>query len=708
MKDSESVIDHFFVGRILRIPVYQRNYSWSKDNCKQLFNDLLTLLSTPMKKHFFGSIIYMIDQDTDERIIIDGQQRLTTIALLLAAIRDSCEDGTLKYDKEKFVEKLNDRLYDDGEVILHTVAKDKLAYDDLIRRKNVDLNSNIGINYNYFRKKIAELDGYTGDSLFKAITNLHVMVVRLSLQDGDDPQAVFESINSTGKSLSEGDRIRNLVLMNHIPKIQTYFHEEYWTQIEENSPDLSSFFRDYLTTITGKIPKKEETYVAFRNYQLPFHESSDTYEEFLKEVRSYSKIYHCIVNNDLDWISSKSSKIMFGLNYLDANTAYPFIMRVIRERELNPNQMTSEEVTTVLETIFNMYVRRLICSLPSNALNTIYSSLFKNVLSLGGEAPFSEKLKYVILKKAGTGRYPLDTEVQENLRIQNVYERRKLCAIVLSILEDNNKDTEDTLKRVSAKILSIEHIMPQKLSQRWIDDLGENAEETHNQWVHMLGNLTLTAYNSEYSNRPYVEKRDLEVYGFKHSGLKLNDYMRNSEVWTEEQIRERHEILVNRFTKILKELDTDFSAPELEKEEEHTLYEDWSGMWGNKICGYILDGIRTDCKNAGETFVSLIKELYERDSDTFEQQCENRSNGQFGKYIVPEPGKKTIEIKEGLYLRYDFDNDTKIRLLKIMSDAMGLEPKSIYILVYMTKTGFHKRTSSLDDFDDQEPMADPS
>ena len=699
MKDSESVIDHFFIGRILEIPVYQRDYSWKKQNCRQLFDDLLMIMGMENKKHFFGSIIYMIDQDTDNRIIIDGQQRLTTIALLLAAIRDSCKAGIISSIKgDKFVEKITDKLYDDGEVILHTVERDKVAYDNLIRSGICDKKSTIGQNYDYFMQRISlEKENITADTLYKAIENLQVMTIRLNTKDGDDPQAVFESINSTGKSLSEGDRIRNLVLMNHEPSLQNHYYREYWVKIENNVPlvddelQLSAYFRDYLTTVTGKIPKREETYQNFRIHQMKFVNDEEKYETFLKEVLEYSIYYKQIVENDLDHISKQASLMMFHINYLDATITYPYLMSILKKHNDSPEIMTSDEVTNVLTIMRNWLVRRMICNVQTNALNSIFSTLHKNIERLPGDDHYSDKMIYILLKKSGTSRFPLDDEVRDYLSSLNLYERRKLCPIVLSIIENNNKDTADTLKRVHNGELSVEHVMPQKISERWVADLGEGALETHEKWKHKLGNLTLTAYNSQYSNRPYEEKRNLEDDGFIHSGLKLNEYMKNSPIWTAVQIEERHNILVNRFVNVLKEISTDYVAPEYDKEEMHSVYDDWNDLWGNKICGYILDGIRTDSKNARTTFIALIKELYSRDPETFEEQCKLKDNGQFGRYVVPEEGQKTFTIRDGLYLRYDFDNDTKIRLLRLLSDAMMLDPKSLLLMVNITKEGFHKR-----------------
>ena len=233
--------------------------------------------------------------------------------------------------------------------------------------------------------------------------------------------------------------------------------------------------------------------------------------------------------------------------------------------------------------------------------------------------------------------------------------------------------------------------MPQKLSVRWKSDLGEDADELHEKWVHKLGNLTLTSYNPDLSNRPYSEKLEYKDGGFRHSGLNLNEYLKKTDTWTFENIEERHHLLIDRFIEVLPMIRTDYRAPDADKEEEHSLYDEWDQLWGNRICGYILDGIRTDCRDASTTFRKLIEELYARDPETFEAECLNKGKGQFGFYVTDEEGKKTFQIREGMYLRYDFDNENKVRLLKMMVDAMEMDPRSVSLLVHITKQGFHKK-----------------
>lgn len=684
MKDSESVIDHFFTGKGLRIPVYQRNYDWKTENCKQLFDDLVEITRYDNKKHFFGSIIYQIDTHTDERIIIDGQQRLTTIAVLLTALRDLMKEGAVNVREEYISEEIGNKLVHQykGTVFLHPVKNDAEAYEKLVKDGTIIERSNICSNYAYFCKRIRELPvNLTADDLYKSINNLHVMIIRLSIEDGDDPQAVFESINSTGLNLTEGDRIRNYILMNADTKAQNRIYDVYWSPVETNlHEDITRFFRDYLIATTTVVPKKDEVYVAFRN--LANRAKNDgTYEDVLKDILHYSGIYKKLLASDLDDISKEASVLMYHINYIEASVAYPFIIRVIDLHMRDPAAMPSDEVLTVLKIIENMLVRRLICNAPSNTLNKLFPPIFKSIQSMNGDVPFSEKLKYLLLKKEGTSRYPLDAEVIDNLKAINFYDKRKTCALTLALLERSNKDTVDTLKRIESKELTIEHILPQKPADGWKDALGPDYEAIREEWTHRLGNLTLTAYNSEYSNRTYKEKRELEDDGFLESGLKLNRYMKEHENWGVSEMSERNDLLADKFVTVVSELKTDFAPVVKTDEIEASLITDKEVFTGNHVLGYTLNGVRVRCRNAKETYLTILMDLCDQDPERMAYIDSLNDHGQPGQYIRAQTGDGWGYIGHDLYAYYSMDNMTKVRVLKQIVELMDIDPEDVKIIV---------------------------
>ncbi|MDN5357541.1 MAG: hypothetical protein PWR17_710 [Candidatus Methanomethylophilaceae archaeon] len=685
MRGSESVIDHFFTGKGLRIPVYQRNYDWKTENCKKLFDDLIELTRYDNKKHFFGSIIYQIDTHTDERIIIDGQQRLTTIAILLTALRDLIRDGSVKANEGYISDEIRNKLVHQykGTVFLSPVKADAEAYEKLVGKGELTERSNICSNYLYFRKRIMEMPAnLTADNIYRSINNLHVMIVRLSIEDGDDPQAVFESINSTGLSLTEGDRIRNYILMNTSPREQERIYEIYWSKIEsELNDDITRFFRDYLIAVTTSVPKWDSIYVEFRNYANR-SKSNGEYEDLLKDLVRYSRIYRMLLSADLDdAVSREASDLMHHINYIEASVAYPFIMRVMDLHIGEPDVMTTEEVVNVLRTIENMLVRRLICNVASNALNKLFPPLFRSIQAMSGNGMFSEKLKYSLLKREGTSRYPLDPEVLENLKAMNIYDRHKTCAITLALLESGNRDTADTLRRIERKELTIEHVLPQRPSDGWKECLGPEYETIREEWTHRLGNLTLTAYNSEYSNRTYKEKREAKEDGFLESELKLNQYMRDHENWGVKEMSERNDILARRFVSVVPELRTDYVQEVKSGETEHMLSADGEVFTGNLICGYVLNDVTVHCKNAKDTYLRLLTDLCDQDPERMAYIASPNRHGLPGSYIDYHDGTGWGYIGHDMYAFHSVINAMKIKILKQVIELMDIDLEDVRILV---------------------------
>lgn len=684
MTERIPIIEQFFKETELRIPIYQRNYDWKKENCDKLFEDILELIGRPGKKHFTGSIIFQNDPYSEEKIIIDGQQRITTIALLLAAMRDEIADGKLTTDNPKLLVQITDKLVNryDGEVFLHPVQKDALAYEKLILKKEITEGSNICSNYHHFRELIeGEEPELTADSLFDAVKRLNVMLVYISVEDGDDPQAIFESINSTGLNLNDGDRIRNYILMNNTPKEQDRIYKDYWIPVEiKLGDDLTKFFRDYLIIRTQEIPRKDAVYASFRRYANG-QKDKGAYEDLLMDLLHTSEIYRKMLHADLKDISERASDCMFHINYIGLTISYPFIEPVLDLHYSEPDRMTSKDVTAVLEITENFLVRRLICGIPSNALSKLIPPMFRQTMSLEGPESFVEKLKYTLLRREGTSRYPLDDEVTADLARTNLYDRHKMCALVLSLLEYANMESVDTLRLVDEGKYSIEHIMPQKLSEEWMRSLGANYEDIAEKWTHRLGNLTLTAYNSDYSNSSYGTKRELPEKGFLYSPLWLNSFMKSHETWGEKEIAERNTLLVERFVEVVPELTTSYS-PINPREYRIPLTSNPNEFYSLKIRGYVLDGGVVRCRNAVDTYLKLMAYLCDKDPDRMVEISKMKGPKQPGIYIDTVGGKDSLApIGHGLYAWYEMDNYGKFNLLRKVVTMMGMDPNSIQLIV---------------------------
>lgn len=693
MADRESLLEHFDHKKI-RIPVYQRNYDWTIPNCRQLYSDLMDLHRTKKRNHFFGSVIYKIDQETDERVVIDGQQRITTVSIMLLALRDAALQGKIKFPEtsEESPESVYDLLVNrnTGKPYLVPVGADKEAYDRLLKGK-CDPATNIGANYQFFFEEISksgkEMDA---EELFRLIKHLQIMVIRLT--EEDDAQAIFESINSTGLALSEGDRIRNLVLMNLPPQDQDRIYNDYWVEIQDSVDDTSSFFRDYLTMVTGSIPNKNRTYAAFRNYILQKkNEEPDYLEPLLREIVAYAKVYQKMTDPGTDRLISKESSLsMAHMNFIGARVAYPFIMRIVRAYELGEKGFSKEDVEFMLRFIEDYVVRRLVCNISSNALNNIFATTFRTVSSMKGDASFRDKLVYFIRSKTLSGRFPGDEEVKAALGAAELYDRRVACSIVLSTLENANRDSVDTLSRIEQEQLTVEHVMPQTLSDQWRKELGPDAEEIHKRWCNRLGNLTLTAYNSDMSNSSFENKQNLKDIGFKQSGLWLNRYIAEAPAWTEKQIEERHEMLLSRFVKVLPDYNTDFVPPAPVLEECIGLDADWDDYRDKaKIAGYVVEGTSVPCSSAGNTLAAFAEEMYSRKPAAVDALLRDKSPGSIGNMVSERHDDDSLyrELPNGLYIYIARNNERKLKYMVQLAEAAGVDPDSVRVIIKKKDSG---------------------
>lgn len=695
MKDSESILDHFFKYDTLEIPVYQRNYDWKKENCDQLFRDLKNncVKYGNKRNHFFGSIIYIIDQDNDVRSVIDGQQRITTIALLLAAMRDLIDSGDILPIDNKLSEKIDRRLVDqdDGKVFIRPVKKDRAPYDAIARHKpdDYDIHSNVYINYDFFKDRIkTSLDGMTADDLYESIRRLHVMVIRLNSTE-DDAQMVFESINSTGLNLTEGDKIRNFMLMNLSSKDQTHLYEDYWIKIESNVDDLSKFYRNFLTAVDEKIPNLNHIYLSFKDYVDSLEDDRHSQEDVFKLLLRYSKIYGSIVNSKLEYISSKASNMMFRINYIESTVSYPFIMRILDAH--GSGIITKADVEDILEVLENYLIRRLVCGRQTNALNKVFQTLYRSLEKLDIRKDPVEKLKYIILQKEGSSSYPTDSEVIDSLARMDIYNNHKMCPCVLSILEGGNKDSGNILARIDSPDyddrLSIEHIMPQKKTDEWRAEIGDNYDEIHKTWVHRLGNLTLTAYNSEYGCKSFAEKRDLSPGGLGVSPLNLNQMMKTVDRWTLDVIEERNEHLSRQFVDIVPSLTSGF-APIDDSEktlEEYTLDEGADFFAFVDIKGYSIFGEKHRCKNGIVAFIEAMQNLYSYNPEKIIEAEKNKKKGTLGPWLstaVPENDRDYKMIGPGMYIYKNIDHKTKAALMIRAAEIQGIDLSDVAFIGY--------------------------
>ena len=508
------------------IPVYQRNYDWKKEQCKQLYDDLVNMIKNNYKTHFFGTIVSIYNDSARSReyLIIDGQQRITTISLLLLAIYNLIESGRLKSDsiiKEKILNQylINQYSNEGCKIKLKPIKEDRNAFEKLFSKDELIEESNITLNYNYFYERII-LGEITIDELYSAVERL--MIVEIELKNGeDDPQLIFESLNSTGLDLTDADKVRNFILMNKPSKKQEELYNNYWNKVEKNTNYLvTQFIRDYLTMKENKIPNINKIYVSFKKY---IEENAIDIEVCLKDMLKFSTYYKSLITSNT---SMKDADIIIkNINKLEVTVSYPFLLEVFDDYK--NNEINEEELVEVLKIIESYIFRRIICKAPTNALNKVFMNLSKEIKKIDNyKENYLEIFKYILTNKKSSQRFPSEDEFKLKFLECDVYSwKSKNKIYLLEQLENyDNNEKVDIENLINEKKLSIEHIMPQTLTLSWKNALGEGYNEVYAKYIGTIGNLTLTGYNSSLSNKSFIEKRDMEK-GFKDSRLKLNKYL---------------------------------------------------------------------------------------------------------------------------------------------------------------------------------------
>ncbi|MGV8122676.1 MAG: DUF262 domain-containing protein [Candidatus Xenobiia bacterium LiM19] len=548
MKATEAKFLYFiYRSHQFVIPIYQRAYSWTERECRQLWDDIMrTGSNDEVSAHFVGSIVYIekgLSQVTSHSpfLVIDGQQRLTTMALLIAALARALEalpeggrepvDGFSPRKLRSYYlinpEEEGERHY---RLILSQTDKDSLIATVAGNEQPKEHSLRIVENYGLFESWIA---GCKGDftALCNGIAKLVVVDIALS-RDQDNPQLIFESMNSTGRELTQADLIRNFILMGLEPALQTRLYENFWRPMERDfgqeaySTHFDSFMRHYLTVKTGDIPRLDAVYDAFKVYARTPKISGAGVEALVAEIREYSR-YFCAMALGAE--KDHDLKTAFhDLRELKVDVAYPFLLELYHD--LTVNLLSKQDFLAAVRLIEAYVFRRAICSIPTNSLNKTFATFTKALK----KDHYLESIQAHLLMLPSYRRFPNDEEFKRELQVRDLYNFRSR-SYWLRRLENHGRK-----ERVAVDEYTIEHILPQneKLPKAWKEALGAEWERIRETKLHTLGNLTLTGYNSEYSDHSFVEKRDMPG-GFKESPLRLNQGLGQLEQWNEETINDR-------------------------------------------------------------------------------------------------------------------------------------------------------------------------
>lgn len=498
-----------FIGTnkvLFRIPVYQRNYDWSDSNRNRLLDDVYTIIETG-EKHFLGTIVFMAAKSggfaLQEYIIIDGQQRLTTLMLILKAlsvVAQSVGDECYHEIEEQYLH--NKYCDEEFKVKLKPIKTDNRQFLLLINGKldEMDEETHIYQNFMLCKERFERWcsRGINPSAVLDALTKLEIVEIVLTKGE-DDPQVIFESINSTGLELSNADLIRNYLLMNADDQERLY--EDYWLFIEKtlrNKMDYSNlddFFMQYIVYKTSKPVNSRQLYSSFVKL---FKDSGYTQEAILEELKYYARIFGAFVYGS-DIYSQNINKLLKSLRLLNQTTCYPFLLHVFDD--YHHNVIDEATVEKILHFILSYLLRRLVCGVPSNTLRGLFTYLYNRIFKVSSnKKKYYESLNKFLFTVSSKDVVPSAAEFERSLQRANIYGNNALCRFLL--LDIENGDGKEVLQ---AENLTIEHIMPQTLSADW----NYINPEEHEQYLHTLGNLSVTGYNSELSNKSFKEKQDI-------------------------------------------------------------------------------------------------------------------------------------------------------------------------------------------------------
>lgn len=664
MKGQDKFLTQFIDGSRNRfiIPVYQRNYDWKKDNCIQLFNDLIKTAKFNKPSHFFGSIVYSSanNGNRNDYLIIDGQQRLTTVTLILAAIVNLLKEGLMvaknenleKYIEETFlIDKFNPK---ERKMRLKPIKNDCEAFDKIIlgKKDHYDHKSNVTSNYLYFYERIQKSE-ISVDGLCESIEKLKI--IDIYLENDDEPQSIFESLNSTGLDLEEGDKIRNYVLMGLSSTQQEEYYENYWNPIERlTNYKVSAFVRDYLALKQGRVAVINNVHPTFKEF-IENPKKTLVVKDVLEEMVEYATIF-----NDFTQAKKYSPAIcaiLKRLAQMDMSIINSYLMAFFKYAA--DNQETEEFYKKVLLSIESFIFRRLVCSYGTNALNKIFTTLHKDILKLKGDNDnYADVMIYILLNKKGSYQFPDDNEFRHLFQTRNIYSMSSKNKMYLFDRLENGDSRErvEVIKLMNEGIFSVEHIMPQTLTEQWKKELGDNYENIYDEWLNTIANLTLTGYNSKYKNRPFNEKRDMKD-GFRDSNLRLNSFVLSCNKWGENELKQRRSLLWSHAESLWEYPTTNFE-PKVTMPDIHSLDEDHS-FKGMKITSFNFMGTQYKVFSWAEMITEVVKLIYELDPAPLYQLVSDSSSD-----LMSTPESYNVKIGEDLYLYTANDTMTKIRILK--------------------------------------------
>ncbi|WP_181323468.1 DUF262 domain-containing protein [Helicobacter pylori] len=639
MKATQSTINDFFAltGTIFSIPVYQRNYTWGEKNCEKLLRDIINI-SQNKKTHFMGSITYILHLIDDEKslrqlqefVIIDGQQRITTLMLLLKAIETKIPNEGIKKEIDNLLNLTGQRLR------LKPIKSDKEAFDLVMQNRSHEIQgvSHVRNNYKFFTKALEHYlsKGYRIEEIYGAFLRLKIVAIGLELGE-DDPQVVFESINATGVQLKGLDLIRNYLMMGENSDNQNRLYNTYWVPLEDwlGEKDLNDFIKTYLRIyLEKKLSEGErEVYYALKDHHRD--NFSDNIQGLMSDMREYGRIYQIFLDRDHYFLHRGDPQQLANLRLrikdlvkIKFGVAKPFVLRCARDFE--EGKLDYENFCEILQILISYFVRRSVCGDPAPALAELLYSLYRQLENVSADA-----LKRYLGKSVGQAAFPNDDRIKVAFLVRNAYAANQVCKFIL--LEIEKLSNAEPPKEEN---LEVEHFYPKTPTQEWRDRVGDYFTFEQD-YLNNFGNLTLSGQNQRLGNKSYEAKIALME---EYSSLHLNDYfINNTDSWGIEEVKARSEYLADQFCQVglFKDLPKEYRTRELHK----TLDDDLANH--NLQSVKLPNGQRCMARNAKELASAVIDYLLENAREAFESYTDDESQ----RYICWDKAKVQLRDRDG-------------------------------------------------------------
>ncbi len=645
MNPEQNTINDFFskTSTIFSIPAYQRNYTWEEENCEKLLQDIVSI-SQNKKTHFMGSITYILHLIDDEKslrqlrefVIIDGQQRITTLMLLLKAIETKIPNEEIKKEIDGLLNLSGQKLR------LKPIKSDKEAFDLVMqdRWNEIQDTPHIKENYKFFTRELEHYisKGYRIEEIYGAFLRLKIVTIGLELGE-DDPQVVFESINATGVQLKGLDLIRNYLMMEKNSENQNHLYETYWVPLENwlGEKDLNDFIKTYLRIYFEDKVKEGEREVY---YTLKAHHRENfpnDIQGLMSDMREYGRIYQIFLDRDHYFLERGDSQQLANLRLrikdlvkIKFGVAKPFVLRCARNFE--EGKLDYENFYEILQILISYFVRRSVCGESTNALNKVLYPLYRQLkLYRQLENVSADALKRYLGKSVGQIVFPNDDRIKEAFVVRNAYAANPVCKFIL--LEIEKLSNAEPPKEED---LEVEYFYPQKPTQEWCDRVGD-YETFEQDYLNNFGNLTLSGQNQKLGNKPYEAKIALME---QYSSLHLNDYfINNTHSWGIEEVKARSEYLADQFCQVglFKDLPKEYREREINKTLDDNLTN--HNLQSVKLPNHE----RKTARNAKELASVVIDYLLENAREAFESYTDDESP----RYICWDKTKVQLRDRDG-------------------------------------------------------------